>query len=197
MAVLKMFAMSSSAHFVDNLMELNITPIAISYEYEPCDILKTKERYISNRKTYIKENEEDLFSILHGIKQWKERIHLSVCQTITEDELKYCDSFSHNEKFKALVRIIDNKIYQNYTLWKNNYIAFDMLHLSNKYSEYYSKEEKEAFNLYMKNTLKDTDSDMKELQTIFLQIYANPVDNCFPLHANTVFQPIKKTLFCR
>ena len=52
-AVLKMFSMSSSAEFVSNLLELNITPIAISYEYEPCDFLKTRELYISQKKQYI------------------------------------------------------------------------------------------------------------------------------------------------
>ncbi|MDR1180420.1 MAG: acyltransferase [Bacteroidales bacterium] len=197
MAVLKMFAMSSSAGFVDNLMELNITPVIISYEYEPCDALKTRERYISKRKTYIKENDEDMFSVLRGIKQWKGQIHLAVAETITEEELQYCDSFLHNEKFKSLVKIIDHKIYKNYALWKTNYIAFDMLRLSNKYAHHYSQEEKEAFKLYMTNELKGIEGDIKELETIFLQIYATPVENCSPFQDETAAQPIKKALFCR
>jgi hypothetical protein len=179
MAVLKMFAMSSSADFVDNLMELNITPVAISYEYEPCDLLKAKELYISKRKTYVKEDGEDLLSILRGIQQRKGRIHLAVCETITEDELKYCDSFSHNEKFKSLAKIIDNKIYQNYALWKTNYIASDILHHSNNYAAYYTIGEMEDFKLYMANELKEWEGDKSELESIFLQIYATPVDNCF------------------
>ncbi|MDR0604971.1 MAG: acyltransferase [Bacteroidales bacterium] len=176
--VLKMFAMSSSADFVSNLMELNITPVVISYEYEPCDFFKARELYISKRKPYIKDHGEDLLSIVKGIRQWKGHIHLAVCETISEEELKYCDTFLHNEKFKTLGKIIDNKIYQNYKLWKTNYIAHDILHHSDTYTSYYSEEEKVAFKLYMSDGLKEIEGDTKELETVFLQIYATPVDNC-------------------
>jgi hypothetical protein len=176
--VLKMFAMSSPADFVPNLMELNITPIAVSYEYEPCDFFKTRELYISKRKPYVKEHGEDLMSITKGVKQWKGHIHLSVCETITEEELKQCDTFSHNEKFKCLGKIIDNKIYRNYKLWKTNYIAHDILHSANTYHTRYSDSEQEAFKLYMSDGLNVIEGDRKELETIFLQIYATPVDNC-------------------
>ncbi len=58
-AVLKMFAMSSKKSFVENLEELNITPIAVSYEYEPCDFMKTREIYFSLRGHYQKAPGED------------------------------------------------------------------------------------------------------------------------------------------
>jgi hypothetical protein len=178
-----MFAMSSSAAFVSNLMELNITPVVISYEYEPCDFLKTRELYISKRKPYIKDDGEDMLSILKGIKQGKGHIHLAVCETVSEEELRECDWFAHNEKFKCLVNIIDNKIYRNYRLWKTNYIAFDMLHQSKNYISYYSEEERETFQAYMIKGLKEIEGDIEELKTIFLQIYATPVDNCHLLQS--------------
>ncbi len=176
-AVLKMFAMSSSSDFVSNLMELNITPIAVSYEYEPCDFLKTRELYISKRKQYVKDPGEDMISIIHGVRQWKGNVHLAVCGTITEKELEKCDTFSHNEKFKCLAEIIDRKIYGNYKLWKTNYIAHDLLYDSKQYINFYSQQEKDAFELYMSDGLKDIEGDMKELREIFLSIYANPVRN--------------------
>jgi hypothetical protein len=174
-AVLKMFAMSSSAAFVPNLMELNIAPLAISYEYEPCDFLKTRELYIAKRKQYVKDPEEDMNSIIQGVRQWKGYVHLAVCELITEEELKQCDTFSHNEKFKYLAEIIDKKIYRRYKLYKTNYIAYDLLHNANTYISHYSNEEKEAFKQYMLQGLKDIEGDRKELETIFLEIYANPV----------------------
>ncbi|MCL2073146.1 MAG: hypothetical protein FWH18_04440 [Marinilabiliaceae bacterium] len=177
-AVLKMFAMSSKLGFVNNMNELNITPLVISYEYEPCDFFKTRELYISKRKLYEKSEGEDLNSIVYGIRQWKGNLFLNVCPTITEDELKKCDTFVHNEKFKCLSEIIDKKIYQNYKLWKTNYIAHDLLHHKNSYSSKYSVYEKDAFQNYMNNGLKDIEGNSKELEKIFLQIYANPVDNC-------------------
>jgi len=175
-AVLKMFAMSSPLDFVPNLMELNITPLAISYEYEPCDFLKTRELYISKRKQYEKEPGEDMSSIVHGATQWKKHIHLAVCEPITEEELKKCDTFTHNEKFKSLAEIIDKKIYQNYKLYKTNYIAHDLLHNANTYNSHYSNNEKEAFKQYMSAGLINIEGDMNELKTLFLQMYAAPVN---------------------
>ena len=175
-AVLKMFAMSSPLDFVPNLMELNITPLAISYEYEPCDFLKTRELYISKRKQYEKEPGEDMSSIVHGATQWKKHVHLAVCEPITEEELKKCDTFTHNEKFKSLAEIIDKKIYQNYKLYKTNYIAHDLLHNANTYNSHYSNNEKEAFKQYMSAGLINIEGDMNELKTLFLQMYAAPVN---------------------
>ena len=82
--------MSSQKPFVENFLELNVTPVSISYEYEPCDFLKTRSYtspYIKNMKTA----DEDLNSILHGIKQYKGKVHLTVCDSINENDLKECD----------------------------------------------------------------------------------------------------------
>jgi hypothetical protein len=177
-AVLKMFAMSSQAAFVPNLMELNITPLAVSYEYEPCDFLKTRELYISQQKQYKKEYGEDISSIVHGVTQWKGHIHLAVCETVTEEELCQCDAFTHNEKFKSLAKIIDKKIYKNHKLYKTNYIAYDLLHNSKTYTAHYSEEEKLSFKSYMTDGLKDIEGEMKALERIFLGIYAAPVEQC-------------------
>ena len=180
-AVLKMLAMSSQETFVSNLMELNITPLAISYEYEPCDFLKTQELYISRQKQYVKTHNEDMNSIIQGIRQWKGNIHLAVCETITENELKQCDTLLHNKKFKYLAEIIDKKIYQHYKLHKTNYIAHDLLHDAKTYTSHYSNEEKEAFKSYMQEGLENIDGEMTELETLFLQIYAVPVENAMLL----------------
>lgn len=177
-AVLKMFAMSSPKPFVENLSELNITPLAISYEYEPCDFFKTREIYISRRKKYEKDPGEDLISIIHGIKQWKGNVHLAICPTITEVELQKCDKLPHNEKFKQLAQIIDKKIYAGYKLWPTNYIAHDLLHAETKHVEHYTEEEKNSFINYMTDGLKGIDGEKNELESIFLEIYALPVDNC-------------------
>lgn len=177
-AVLKMFAMSGEKSFVPNLLELNITPIAISYLYEPCDFLKTREIYISRRKAYVKDPGEDLKSIITGVKQWKENLHLAVCDTITMEELQQCDALPQSEKFKQLAQIIDQRIYANYHLWRTNYIARDLLSGSSAYAAHYSDNEREEFIDYMKTGLKEIEGDEQELQEIFLQIYALPVDRC-------------------
>ena len=172
-AVLKMFAMSSKKPFVENLEELNITPIAVSYEYEPCDFLKTREIYHSRRQTYIKERGEDFNSIQHGIMQFKGNTHYAICETITHNELEICAQLPHNERFKELANIIDKKIYSGYKLWKTNYIAHDILHKKSEFTDFYSSNDREKFIEYMNNGLNLIDGDYSELQEIFLGIYAN------------------------
>lgn len=180
-AVLKMFAMGSAKPFVPNFLELNITPVAISYMYEPCDFLKTREIYISRRKTYVKNAEEDINSIVNGIKQWKENLHIAVCDTITKEELIRCNALPQNEKYKRLAQIIDQKIFARYQLWTTNYIAYDLLHDTDKFSSRYSNEQKEQFSAYMNAGLQDIEGDISELQNIFLNIYALPVKNCMSI----------------
>ena len=181
LGVLKMFSLSSEKPFVDNLKEINITPISISYEYEPCDFLKTMEIYISSYQKYVKEPGEDLRSIITGIMQPKGQIHISITKPITEEELKYCDSFDKNNKFVHLGKIIDYRILSNYKLYKTNYIAHDILNQSYKYEDLYSNDDKEYFIDYMRTGLsklpcKET-GEIDELEKIFLTIYANPIDN--------------------
>ena len=181
LVVLKMFSLGNDKPFVENFEEINITPIAISYEYEPCDFLKTMELYISSFQKYVKEPGEDLRSIIAGIMQPKGQINISVTPSITREELEYCDQFEKNAKFTTLAEIMDKRIYKAYKLYKNNYIAHDILNNANTYAEFYSKEEKEFFLNYMRNGLSKLpcakEENMKELEEIFLKIYANPVKN--------------------
>lgn len=177
MAVLKMFALSSDKPFSENLKELCITPLVISYEYEPCDFLKTQELFITRYQRYEKEPGEDLHSILHGIKQFKGHIHLVATDAITDEELRYCDRFDRNRKFQQLAQIIDRRIYENYRLWPTNYIAHDLLNQSYRYREHYTEEQRKQFMDYMDEGLKNLIGEEAELRDIFLHIYANPVDN--------------------
>lgn len=176
-AVLKMLAMGSSKEFVDNLAEMNIVPIAVSYEYEPCDFLKTREIYISRRQTYIKTDNEDLNSIVAGIMQFKGDINYTICPAISIEELQKCDSLAHKDKFKELAAIIDARIYAGYKLFKINYIAFDLLEKINRFADRYTNQDKEDFIRYMDKGLGIIDGDKDELREIFLNIYANPVKN--------------------
>ena len=179
-AILKMFSISSPKPFVENLGELNITPVAISYEFEPCDFMKTQELYISQYQQYIKEPGEDLRSILQGITQFKGHIHLSVTPTITREELAECDLQEKNQKFSSLAAIIDKRIHSHYKIWNNNYIAYDLLNNSQQYVNRYTAAEKDTFVQYMENGLKGLRGEPDELRSLFLRIYAGAVCNSIP-----------------
>ena len=162
-------------NFIDDFDALSIVPVSISYEYEPCDLLKTKEIYISRRKKYVKAPGEDLNSILTGIMQFKGNIHIDFCNPISKEEIENCAGLEKNERFKALAEVLDKEIVTSFQLWKNNYIAYDILYKSDKHSSKYSASDKQEFVSYYKYKLSEVEGDAKEMEEIFLSIYANPI----------------------
>jgi hypothetical protein len=175
-AVLKMFGMSGGHDFAQNFAELNIAPTAVSYEYDPCDCLKTREIYISRRQTYVKEKSEDLNSVITGIRQFKGKIHVSVAPIITVEELREIEKSPKTERIQNLTALIDLRMYKNYKLWNTNYIAWDLIN-GNRFEKNYTAEEKNAFIDYVRQNISKIDGDREELKSIFLRIYANPVGN--------------------
>lgn len=174
--LLKMFNMSGPGDFIESFKELNIVPLTISYEYEPCDIHKVKELYSSLKASYQKSPGEDFISLITGITQFKGRIHLAIGKPVNE-KIDEITEKTNNDKFNQLTRIIDNQIYNDYKLWKTNYIAYDLLFTGDKYLEFYTPEEKESFIKYMSKQYENIKADKRTFENIFLKIYANPVVN--------------------
>lgn len=176
--IIKMFGMSRTDDKVKSLAQLNIVPVAVSYEWESCDILKTIELYERRQGPYIKKPGEDLNSILTGITQPKGRVHIEFCKPITEDELKQLGECTSCEFHKNVAELIDRRICTAYRLTPNNYIAHDMLYGTSEYADMYSQEQKAEFIAYMKQLEKyELDCDVEALMEIFLGIYSNPIDS--------------------
>lgn len=178
-AVLKMFAMSSDDAFFENLTALNITPVAVSYEYEPCVFMKAAELFISSFTTYIKEKDEDYQSILNGIVSPKGHVNFAVTKTITAEELQQCDELEKGDKFTKLASIIDKRIYEAYVLEKNNYIAYDIITRKHKFADRYNENDKKEFLDYVAAGIEQLNmpKNKSDLETIVFNIYANPVKN--------------------
>ena len=175
--LLKMFNMSGSGDFVKDFMELNIVPLSISYEYESCDILKARELLISRTQKYVKTENEDLQSILMGIKQFKGNVHLNIGDPLTEEEIReasYCDK---NDRFQLIRHAVDRRIISGYKLWKPNYMAYDIVNGGSKYAANYTPEDLVEFKKYIDGQLKKVEPtlDQGELKDILLHIYSNPV----------------------
>lgn len=175
--LLKMLDMSGTADFKTNFEELNITPMSISYEFEPCDILKAREIVISRTQKYVKAEGEDFNSIVTGIMQPKGDIHLQVCKPLSSEEIAAADECDKNERYQVLRRIIDRRIIDGYRLYKNNYVAFDLRSNGDKYAHMYEQADVEKFKAYMQHQLDSVEPeiDREELKSVFLDIYANPV----------------------
>lgn len=175
--LLKMLDMSGSNDFQQNFMELNITPMSISYEIEPCDILKARELVISRKHKYVKKDGEDLNSIVVGIMQDKGNIHLNIGKPLTEDEIAEAAKCDKNDRYQLIRHAVDVRVIEGYKLWKNNYIAYDIANHTFKYAEHYGQEDVEKFVSYMEHQLDTVEKEInrEDLRRIFLDIYANPV----------------------
>jgi len=178
--IVKMFCMSNMQNFVKSIEELNIVPIAVSYQWEPCDIFKTKELYLSRGgKKYVKQKDEDLISILTGITQQKGNVHFSICKPLEKEEYTKFANENPNKFFNRVAGLIDKRIFENYQLWSSNYIAHDIRSGTNKCEIQYTSEEKTQFMQRFQHILSQIEGDKEVVTSIFLGIYANPVENNF------------------
>ena len=175
--LLKMLDMSGTKDFVQNFMELCIVPLSVSYEYEPCAIMKAREILISRTQKYVKGETEDLESIMMGIKEPKGHVHLHIDKPLSEEEIVEASLSDKNDRYQAIRHAVDRRIIGGYKLWKTNYIAYDMVTAGNKYAQEYTPEDVESFKSYMAKQIMRVEPslDKKELMDIFLHIYSNPV----------------------
>lgn len=178
--LLKMFDMSGEADFKTNFRNLHIVPVSISYEIEPCDLRKARENYIKESQGfYKKKKDEDLHSILTGIRQIKGGIHLSFGKELSEEELDAAAAGNGNERYQTLMKILDGRIAAGYRIWKNNMIAYDLIYGGGRFSGNYSAEEKAAFIKYADHKIGKVESryDKARVRELFYEIYANPIVN--------------------
>ena len=175
--LLKMLDMSGKADFQTNFEELNITPMSISYEYEPCDILKARELVISRKRKYVKAEGEDYNSIMTGIMQPKGNIHMNIGKPLTSEEIAAAALCDKNDRYQLIRHAVDVRVIEGYQLWKNNYIAYDIANQGYRYSHMYDQADVEAFVDYMQHKLDTVEPEInrEDLRRIFLDIYANPV----------------------
>ena len=175
--LLKMLDMSGTGDFQQNFEELNIIPMSISYEIEPCDILKAREIVISRTQKYVKAPGEDWNSIMVGIMQQKGNIHLHIGKPLTSEEIAAAALCDKNDRYQLIRNAVDKRVIEGYRLWPNNYIAYDIVYSTDKYSENYTAEDKAKFIAYMEHQLGTVEPEINrdELKEVFLGIYANPV----------------------
>ncbi len=176
--LVKMF-MVGKENIFESLAGLNMVPVTISYEIEPCDIQKVRELYLSKEAPYVKSPDEDLMSILAGITGEKGRIHYAFGTPLKGFiESLAGENLHDSELIERITSEIDRQVYRDYMLWPGNYIAFDMLHNSCEYRRFYSEEEKRDFEKSMHHKIASLEGfNQEELRIMFLQLYANPVLN--------------------
>ncbi|MBA4153628.1 1-acyl-sn-glycerol-3-phosphate acyltransferase [Flavobacterium sp.] len=180
--VLKMLAMGSDEENVmDYFKKIKIVPVSISYEYDPTDALKMPQLMAeANNEIYIKEKNEDFITLLSGIMGQKKRIHIHVGDALHKeiDEIKRKQDNS-NRQIQCLAQVIDDSILSTYRLWPTNFIAYDILHKTNKHSHLYTENEKSLFERRLELKIDNTNQVMVDS---FLAMYSNPVSNKLNYH---------------
>ncbi|MDE7455925.1 MAG: acyltransferase [Prevotella sp.] len=184
-SVLKMLAMGSSVVgncMADKLRDLNIIPMTISYEFDPCDYLKAQEfQQKRDNPSFKKSKQDDLDNMKTGIFGYKGRVHYQCAQPVNAwiGELK---DLPRNEFFSALSQRIDRELHHNYRLYPCNYIALDILENSKANSEagHYTQRDVDCFEQYLQGQLAKINipnKDERFLRERLLTMYANPVRN--------------------
>ena len=181
-SILKMLNMSGDKDMVSNLMDLNIVPVSISYEYDPCDYLKAKEfQQKRDDPNFTKSQRDDLLSMETGLLCNKGRVHFSVGTPINDELVKLDSStMEKNELVCTIAGLIDKEIFKHYHFYPCNYIAYDMLTRTNRFSEYYSLKDKQHFEKYLQGQLDKIvllNKDEDFLRTKILEMYSNPLKN--------------------
>ncbi len=180
-SVLKMLNMSGDKDVVSNLMELNIFPVAISYEYDPCDFLKAKEFQMKrDDPEFVKSQRDDLLSMETGILNNKGRVHFTLTQPINDQLAALDKDMEKNELVAAIASIIDKEIYKHYRFYPCNYVAYDMLTGTKRFSGNYGPRDKKHFEEYLQGQLDKIvlpNKDEAFLRTKMLEMYTNPLKN--------------------
>ena len=184
-SVLKMLCMAGGKDIIGNLKSLNIVPVAISYEFDPCDYLKAQEFQLKrDNPEYHKTQRDDLLNMETGILNNKGRVHFTISQLIN-DQLDQLDpNMDRNELFAAVASIIDKEIYRHYRFYPNNYVAYDLLSGTRRFSDHYGLKDKKAFEEYLQKQLDKiviSNKDENFLRKKILEMYANPLKNFLAL----------------
>lgn len=173
-SVLKMMAMGG------DLKELNIVPLTISYEFDPCDYLKAQEFQLKrDNPSFKKSKQDDLDNMKTGILGYKGRVTYHCGRPVNEwlDEI---GDLPKNEFFTALAKRMDREIHRGYTLYPCNYIAFDELNGNRAQATHYNEADRQRFETYLAGQLEKiqiADKDEPFLRHKMLEMYANPVKN--------------------
>jgi hypothetical protein len=180
-SLLKMLAMSGEGTIKNRLKELHIVPLAISYEYDPCDYLKAMEMQLKrDSPSYKKMPKDDLMNMQVGILGYKGRVNFVMGRCLDQEIALLEESLSKKEYFSAIVALIDREIHRNYVFYPINYIAADVLEQCEKRTSYYTKEDKAKVEDYLRQRLAKIDIPHKDEAFLYqkiIEMYANPLLN--------------------
>jgi hypothetical protein len=152
-------------NFFEAIKQLNICPVSISYEYDPCDYLKAREMQLKrDNPNWRKSRKDDLVSMKEGINGYKGKIVYRLTPSINHEidqalsEHPEIVSLSRNEQIQFVCQLIDQHIHSAYEIYErgekfDHYIhqQLNKIHLSNKDNDFLLEKLYEMYNNQVKN----------------------------------------------
>ena len=181
-SLIKMLALSGNADFIENLKSLNICPLSISYEFDPCDYLKAAEFQLKrDNADYKKTKADDLLSMQTGIMGWKGRVHYAFTESINTklDEIAQ-SGMNKKDQAAAVCALCDHQIHAAYQLYPINRWAYEQLTGDTKYADVDTAEERAIAEKYLRGQLAKINIPNKDEEYLWhklLEMYANPFIN--------------------
>ena len=171
---------------LSNILDLNIMPVAISYELDPNDYLKAREFLLKKKDPSFKKTQrDDLFSMETGLLQNKGHVHFEFTECINP-EIERLAGLDRHEQLLGVCDAIDRHIHANYNLYPCNYIAYDQRMGTDEMRSRYTDDDLRSFNEYLDGQLAKVqkevdftlaDDDYKYMRDMMLVMYSNPVVN--------------------
>ena len=168
---------------VQSLKQLNIAPISLSYEFDPNDYLKATEFLMKKKDPNFKKSQnDDILSMLTGLRGFKGRIHFQFAPCINDQLDKITADLDKQEKIHEICRIIDRAIHAGYEIYPCNYIAYDRMNGTSRFADRYTAEDIAYFDKYLNRRIEKVkvptdDDDKAYMRQRIIEMYANPLVN--------------------
>ena len=181
-SILKMLALSSDKELINTLEDLSITPVTLSYEFDPCDYLKAQEFQLRRDDPEFKKSPlDDLRSMEIGILGYKGNIIFKIGDPINKVLPEIREELSEKaDQVAAIAELIDREIHLNYHFYPVNYIAYDMCSGENRFTAHYTEKEKAEIEVYMQKQIDKIEIENKDeafLRSKLYEMYAYPLIN--------------------
>ena len=180
-AILKMMSMGGEGSAVERLKQLNIVPLAISYQFDPCDYLKAREMQLRrDNPDWQKGPTDDIVSMKTGILGYKGEIHYECAPCINDYLSTLSADIPTNEIFDLIASHMDQEIFSRYRLYPENFIAWDLLEGNQQHADQYTSEQAATFREYLQQQLQKIDIEQPDEDFLckqLLTMYANPAKN--------------------
>ena len=180
-SIIKMMVMGGEGSLVERLKGLHIVPLAISYEYDPCDFLKAQEFQLKRDIADWKKGPmDDVVSMQTGIMGYKGHIHYEAAPCIDAWLDTLDPDMPKADFFKAVATHIDEEVFRRYRLYPSNYVALDELEGTTAHADRYTAEQKAQFDGYIAQQIAKIQLPNKDeafLRERLLTMYANPARN--------------------